>query len=179
MKAVFKRASVATFFCASAGVISGPQPASAFVVDVPGYGSFDIQVQQTAFPSLNPPGSQLPWWGNQALANTFATALGSGLGPSFQNLGPFFAWEENQSEVGIDAFCIGAPCFGAVGTAGAAASFPIGNPFGTPDKSTTYTWAVAQALPSTTSVPGPLPLFGAAAAFGFSRKLRSRIESRK
>lgn len=30
-------------------------------------------------------------------------------------------------------------------------------------------------LPS--SVPGPLPLFGAAAAFGFSRKLRTRIQS--
>jgi hypothetical protein len=27
-----------------------------------------------------------------------------------------------------------------------------------------------------TSVPGPLPLFGAAAAFGFSRKLRKRIK---
>lgn len=25
-------------------------------------------------------------------------------------------------------------------------------------------------------VPGPLPLFGAAAAFGFSRKLRKRIQ---
>ncbi len=30
--------------------------------------------------------------------------------------------------------------------------------------------------PSSTSVPGPLPLFGAAAAFGFSRKLRNRIK---
>lgn len=29
------------------------------------------------------------------------------------------------------------------------------------------------------SVPGPLPLFGAAAAFGFSRKLRDRLKSSK
>jgi hypothetical protein len=29
---------------------------------------------------------------------------------------------------------------------------------------------------SGSSVPGPLPLFGAAAAFGFSRKLRNRIK---
>ena len=37
-------------------------------------------------------------------------------------------------------------------------------------------WAqVAPASPA--AVPGPLPLFGAAAAFGFSRKLRKRIKS--
>lgn len=30
--------------------------------------------------------------------------------------------------------------------------------------------------PSSESVPGPLPLFGAAAAFGYSRKLRKRIK---
>jgi len=33
------------------------------------------------------------------------------------------------------------------------------------------------ATPATTAVPGPLPLMGAAAAFGFSRKLRARIRS--
>jgi hypothetical protein len=31
--------------------------------------------------------------------------------------------------------------------------------------------------PPASSVPGPLPLFGAAAAFGYSRKLRKRIKS--
>ena len=34
----------------------------------------------------------------------------------------------------------------------------------------------AAVQPPASSVPGPLPLFGAAAAFGFSRKLRSRIK---
>jgi hypothetical protein len=38
----------------------------------------------------------------------------------------------------------------------------------------TFTWA--QATLYTAPVPGPLPLFGAAAAFGFSRKLRKRIK---
>ena len=33
-----------------------------------------------------------------------------------------------------------------------------------------------QANPYTPPAPGPLPLFGAAAAFGFSRKLRQRIK---
>lgn len=163
----------------TAVVVLDPQPASALVVDVPGYGSFDIQVQETAFPSLIPPSSQMPWWGNQAVANTFATALGSGLGPVFQNLGPFFAWEQNQDSVGFDAFCIDDSCYGAVGAPGAASSFPIGNPFGSPDLSNPFPWAVATAVPSTSSVPGPMPLFGAAAAFGFSRKLRARIGFRK
>jgi hypothetical protein len=48
------------------------------------------------------------------------------------------------------------------------------------DSSSIYTGSrpprpvIYTALP--TSVPGPLPLFGAAAAFGFSHKLRNRIK---
>lgn len=176
MKPFSKRASAASILCISAYVVFGPQPASALVVNVPGYGSFDIQAQEVAFPSLNPLGSQMPWWGNQGLANTFATALGSELGATYLNLGPFFAWEESQGFVGMDAFCIGAPCFGDIGIAGAASSFSIGGPNGSPDASTPYPWAVATPVPA---VPGPIPLFGAAAAFGFSRKLRARIGFRK
>jgi hypothetical protein len=38
------------------------------------------------------------------------------------------------------------------------------------------TWAIGSFVPAPPStVPGPLPLVGAAAAFGFSRRLRSRI----
>jgi hypothetical protein len=36
----------------------------------------------------------------------------------------------------------------------------------------------AVADPTPAEVPGPLPLLGAAAAFGYSRKLRHRIQSR-
>jgi len=35
----------------------------------------------------------------------------------------------------------------------------------------------SQPIPASTSVPGPLPLLGAAAAFGFSRKVRTRIKA--
>jgi hypothetical protein len=38
----------------------------------------------------------------------------------------------------------------------------------------TFTWA--QATPYTPPAPGPLPVLGAGAAFGFSRKLRKRIK---
>jgi len=34
-----------------------------------------------------------------------------------------------------------------------------------------------QSDPTPSAVPGPLPLFGAASAFGFSRRLRSRLRS--
>jgi hypothetical protein len=40
----------------------------------------------------------------------------------------------------------------------------------------TATWAQATLYTAPTAAPGPLPLFGAAAAFGFSRKLRKRIQ---
>ena len=43
------------------------------------------------------------------------------------------------------------------------------------ERSGPVTFAAVQ-RPASSSVPGPLPLFGAAAAFGFSRKLRNRIK---
>jgi hypothetical protein len=41
----------------------------------------------------------------------------------------------------------------------------------------TFTNRLAQITPQSNSVPGPLPILGAGAAFGFSRKLRSRIKA--
>ena len=41
------------------------------------------------------------------------------------------------------------------------------------------TFAAVQPPPSPASVPGPLPILGLAAAFGFSRKLRKRIKLHK
>jgi hypothetical protein len=41
-------------------------------------------------------------------------------------------------------------------------------------ESTTY--AIATLAPPPASVPGPLPVVGAAAAFGMSRRLRRRIQ---
>ena len=40
-----------------------------------------------------------------------------------------------------------------------------------------WTWAQATLIPA--NVPGPLPAFGLAVAFGFSRKLRKRIKLQK
>jgi hypothetical protein len=53
---------------------------------------------------------------------------------------------------------------------------PVGAAFlDTEPQASSARWAYAHLAP----VPGPLPLFGAAAAFGFSRKLRKRINDSK
>lgn len=41
----------------------------------------------------------------------------------------------------------------------------------------TFTNRLAQQTPSSTPAPGPMPILGATAAFGFSRKLRNRIKA--
>ncbi|WP_254945470.1 hypothetical protein [Cyanobium sp. AMD-g] len=168
--------------CAVALALIEQRPASAVVISVPGYGNYDIQVQEVNFSSLNPPAPQMPWWGNQSLANLFATTLGSSLGPVFQNVGPFFAWDfdPNSNDVAMDAFCIGSPCFGFVGTGDLAYSFPLNGgqldpPVDPVFDGVPFPWAVATQVPG--DVPGPLPILGTAFAFGFSRKLRMRIKS--
>lgn len=180
MKVMLKKVSAISCLCASAALLFCPQPVLAInIISVNGF-SYEIQVQEMAFEALIPPATHMPWWGNQALANDFATALGSQspflLDP---NLGPLFAWETREGLVGLDVFCIDAPCFELEGVANAATSFPIGNGLFSPNERNSYPWATATLVPSTSNVPGPLPLFGAAAAFGFSRKLRVRIKASK
>ncbi len=178
-KTVLKQISKVSLICSSAVVLLGQQPASALVVDVPGYGSFNIQVQDTTFPSLSPPASAMPWWNDQPAASAFATATGSIFGSLFNNLGPFFAWGTSGSSVYMDAFCIGAPCFNFVGAADSAFSFGPLSPAGSPVSELPYPWAIATRVSTTSSVPGPLPLFGVAAAFGYSRRLRRRLKVRQ
>jgi hypothetical protein len=102
---------------------------------------------------------EMPWFGNSSLAQQFAAALGSGLGlPNGSgNAGPLFAYSATSSLVSVVYY----------------------RPFLTTGlsvpSSVNYTFAVSAQAPSPSAVPGPLPLFGAAAAFGWSRRLRSRV----
>jgi len=121
--------------------------------------------------------TDMPWWGgDDTLAKSFASAVGrsSGLDGNYGGaLGPFFAYG-----VGTDFF-------------GEFIRFAMVNAdnltvtSGT-DKTVPWTFATATLDPSspaatssTASVPGPLPILGLAAAFGFSRKLRNRINLHK
>jgi hypothetical protein len=61
---------------------------------------------------------------------------------------------------GIQLFCI---------------TYPVCETDGIPIPVAPVVFAMVQPPTPSSSVPGPLPLFGAAAAFGYSRKLRNRI----
>jgi hypothetical protein len=124
--------------------------------------------------------AEMPWFGNQNLATQFAAAVGAGLGltpgfsipliPGVTGVGPLFAASTGTF--------FGTPVtnnslyyqVGAI-TSGTFPGLPVAQsgPF-----SALVPYAVAREV-VTQSVPAPLPLLGAGAAFGFSRRLRSRI----
>ena len=107
-------------------------------------------------------GGVMPWWGSSTLANEFATQVGSGLGQP-NNLGspfgPVFAYATSGQNLRIYYYDSRYPSPSIL----SYDALPPGDSF---------TWAQV----NVSAVPAPLPLFGAGAAFGFSRKLRKRIQ---
>jgi hypothetical protein len=122
------------------------------------------------------------WWGDANLASSLSVMLaGSPVFPgpvtvtnTFTNSLPV----ENVVNANVLFATSSASILG--GIVGGVYSAPNNNYMTAPgflvDQNTSFNWAVAMKtnLPSTPT-PGPLPLVGAAAAFGFSRRLRSRI----
>jgi hypothetical protein len=112
--------------------------------------------------------TEMPWFGSGSSAQQFAIAVGTQLGtPVLGTIGPYFAHTITND-----------PIFGSF-DAGAYAYILTDNPPGVSPTSAggsiSITYAVASAQ-APSAVPGPLPLFGAAAAFGMSRRLRRRIK---
>lgn len=121
-------------------------------------------------------GGIMPWWFNETAAHAFAIAVDAQLGtpnildgssgpPAGTGSGPFFGYVTN----GIDNIMYGYGWVSNYGVGQGVIGFPSGG--------TSRTWAQATLFLDTAEVPGPLPALGAAAAFGFSRKLRKRIKS--
>jgi MYXO-CTERM domain-containing protein len=136
--------------------------ASAILVNVSGV-SYDVTTFTGDYSSnaakFN--STDMPWWGDTTKASAFASAVGTQLGlPNTPGQrGPYFAISAPSETVNTQVF------FNGLGVVG----------FGVPtSQGAAYAILVSQS-PSSSSVPGPLPLFGAAAAFGWSRRLRSRI----
>jgi hypothetical protein len=146
-----------------------PGSAQAFVVTVGGVqydvttftGSYDDNTSKFETAANR---GVMPWWGSATLASEFATQVGSGLGiinnpPG----GPAFAYSHSypfaytKMSNGTSAF-----------DNSYLQMYPNNN--GIP-----IVWAQAAPLHAAPA-PGPLPLFGAGAAFGFSRQLRKRIK---
>jgi hypothetical protein len=142
------------------GALSAGQ-ARALVVNVGGQdwdvttftGSYNDNPAKFALPPIG----VMPWWGDQGLAIEFATAVGL---PSPGIFGYFYG----PSQLGdvVD--------FADYSEEGVGISKAL--------SSSSRPWAQATLVPAT-AVPAPLPVFGATAAFGFSRQLRKRIKASK
>ena len=151
------------------GVLSAGQ-AQALVVNVGGK-TYDVTTFLTDNPSspqfaLPPAPGVIPWWDNQALAVQFATAVGSGLGtPNGNGRGALFGFNNTPA---FNCGGGGSQPTGQICSAYFNSSTVLIDNFAVG----TRVWAQATEL-----VPGPLPALGVAAAFGFSRKLRKRINA--
>lgn len=127
---------------------------------------YDVSVVETTYSSSSglfqlPPDGKMPWWGSQSNADFFAGEVFDSLGDgSLTGYGPLFAHSYNASLAEVT---------GSIQDLSAPGSFIDG----TPGSSATVKYAIA-----TAPVPGPLPLFGAAVALGYSRQLRRRINNR-
>ncbi len=111
-------------------------------------------------------GGQMPWWGSAALAAAFANAVAASLGSPNSGSGPSFAYEFIPAVPGFGDRVRVIEYQSGSGTSSQVYAGVFSN---------FYATAVSTPPPSTSSVPGPLPIFGAAAAFGAARRLRQRI----
>ena len=130
--------------------------------------------------------SQL-WWGDSNLAGSLAGSLmGSGVIPPGAGTPPILNMFQNSGAgptltsnllFATDVATIFPP-FNIPVVNGQTSLSPFnGSAFNFQvQQADSYNWAVATFVPAPGApVPGPLPIVGAAAAFGFSRRLRSRI----
>jgi hypothetical protein len=150
--------------CVGIGLALHGGNAQAVVVNVGGsnYDVTKVFGAANALPNL----STQPWFGNVSLAEQFAAAVNNQLGITFAS-GPLFATAIGTNSVNASAFKVD-PFTGATQVTSSSYS-PITN---------SYNFAQAQLQPSApSSVPAPLPFFGAMAGFGMSRRLRARIQA--
>ena len=119
-----------------------------------------------------PPAGRMPWWGDATLAQSFATQVSDKLGFPYIGLGgPSFAYELRIGNPLV-------PSTQVLGFAVSNTSPTVASGTAVPPNGARGYAIVNPALPPPAPVPGPLPLFGAAAAFGMSRRLRRRIQLR-
>jgi len=161
------------------GALSAGQ-AQALVVNVPGYGYWDVTTflgsyyNNTLQFALPANGGVMPWWGSQTAAEAFANAVRNQLPPSINcdtcvpptTGGPFFGYGTDVPSQPIQYSYFQYPTSNPE-LGGAVSTYQPGF----------FVSVWAKAAPAASTVPGPLPALGAAAAFGFSRKLRKRLKA--
>jgi hypothetical protein len=144
-------------------------PARAIIVVVSG-NSYDVEIFNGSYNSdlslfATPAnGGRMPWWGDSVLADEFASQLGAGLSPApLPAFGPLFAHTFSVSSVVasvLDLSTLGTTDF-------VDSSYSVA-------ANSNESYAVLVAPPATASVPAPLPILGAFAAFRASRRIRRR-----
>jgi len=126
-----------------------------------------------------PPLGLMPWFGKEGLAAQFALALGTSLGPIGINRITYPTGSINYGNL-FATQIVSLPSGSANVFGQALASNLVAASYFTNGVIPRY-WAQAVAkLPAraASAVPGPLPLIGMAFAYGYSRKVRSRIRRR-
>ena len=167
----------------------GAGQAQALIVNVGGQswnvsifnGTYKDNAAKFALPAN---GGKMPWWGEVGSSTIFAEAVGTAFGyPNLTYPGPGGNGDGFPGPVG-PFFTYSTPGISGSGenlvrsinagyVYGSPYSASAGNPTGFNSNDTL--WFAEAEL----AVPGPLPALGAAAAFGFSRKLRKRIKDIK
>lgn len=157
-------------------------PARAIIVTVGG-SAWDVQTFTGSYTSESSKFNQsmMPWWNDQSLAGQFAAAVQNSLGTPnppvgpLKNLGPYFA---------IETFVSGSNTVtgGSVWDQPPVGSGTLLNCTSTTTLCTTGLTDVGQSAVYATATatrngPGPLPVLGALASFGWSRRLRRRLAS--
>jgi len=120
---------------------------------------------------------EMPWWGNESLASLFAGAVGSSLGAPNGLHATLRSWGPKFSFSACDTTCGYLAQYSVELTSGSPIVMIGLEPKGLESNGgRPLTWARATPYTPPAGAPGPLPALGAAAAFGFSRKLRKRIK---
>ena len=157
------KSSILAATAISGGLLLQANPARAVVVTVAGnqweISSFTGNYDNDRSKFADLPVGEMPWWGSESLATLFQAEYSAK--PGSDN--SLFAFQLSQQNIGgyfLDFV-------NAVGPSGVEANFTNADKL----------YAIASFVPSPppASVPGPLPILGAAAAFRASRCLRQRI----
>jgi hypothetical protein len=148
--------------------LASPLAAQAVTIKVSGI-DYEVSFTSTSYnanPDLfgaAPPGS-MPWWGNVGLASAFAAEVFDQLGENVYqaSYGPVFAYAFNPAGSG-EVYGLTQNTLDINDQLNLDSTAPLA-------ASVSHPYATAKA---NTPVPAPVPLFGAAAAFGWARRLRS------
>ena len=165
------RIHVLAFVGASLLPLATPLAAQAVTINVSGT-DFEVFYTSTSYntnPGLFGPASpgQMPWWGNATLASAFAFEVYKQLGENVYQTGygPVFAYGYSPANSG-EVYGLAQNTLDINDQLNLDITAPLA-------ANVMHPYAYAKA---NTPVPAPMPLFGAAAAFGWARRLRNNLK---